>query len=437
MPIDSNIALGFKPHTEIQDPTNALAKFMQIQGLQQQNQLGQMKMDEHRSGVERTNRLNALMGQDYADDAARESAMIKGGFVDEAGKLGTQRRANQKSDLEHTAKRLELFGQGTGWVMKNPTMQNVQAMVNHWEQSGLVTKAEAQQKLAEFARDPTPEGIARYATMGYQAALSARDQLPSFETRNLGGTTDTLRRDPVTGAVTVVNSAKNSAAPGDLLAHDDRVKARVQADRHHTDTQGNLEYKQDAEGNWVALPKKAGAGPIVGAPVMGADGKPLAGASKTPMEFTKGMTGVNELNKALDTYEQVLKEVGGPDALALGEKRAKLQGAYTALKMGLKNAYELGALTGPDVGVLEGALVDPTSPKIMLTDIPAQITQTRSYLKNRESALETTYGKTNPAKKNAPTTPAAPTKISNDEQYAALKPGTEFVGPDGVTRRKP
>ncbi len=117
MPIDASIALGVKP-VQLEDPTNALAKVLQVRGLQQQQQLGQMQADEYRTGVERKNKLYGVLAQDYAAPEARESALMKSGFADEAMKFGKDRRDSAKADadrqkveLESHLKRFELAGQ--------------------------------------------------------------------------------------------------------------------------------------------------------------------------------------------------------------------------------------------------------------------------------------------------------------------------------------
>ena len=56
------------------------------------------------------------------------------------------------------------------------------------------------------------------ADLAFRAALSGKDQLPKIETRNLGGTSDTISTDPVTGAVKTVNSVKNTQSPDSVAA---------------------------------------------------------------------------------------------------------------------------------------------------------------------------------------------------------------------------
>jgi hypothetical protein len=76
----------------------------------------------------------------------------------------------------------------------------------------------AQQMLAEIEANPTPENISRLATMAYQQALSAKDQLPKYETRDLGGQTVTQATDPVSGRTSVVGALRNSQSPNNAAS---------------------------------------------------------------------------------------------------------------------------------------------------------------------------------------------------------------------------
>lgn len=120
-------------------------------------------------------------------------------------------------------------------------------------------------------------------------------------------------------------------------------------------------------------------------------GSPLSPPPKAPpAEFSKSVTGLQELQNGLNSFEKTLKDNSGSSPVALGKRRAALQGAFTALQMGLKNAFELGALAGPDLDLLNGMLVDPTSVKATLLGdkgIAEQISQARQYLRNRAAAV--------------------------------------------------
>ena len=143
------------------------------------------------------------------------------------------------------------------------------------------------------------------------------------------------------------------------------------------------------------------------------NGQPVGAKDKTPpVEFTKSVAGLKELSNGLDSYEKTLKENGGYSPLSTGAQRANLQSGYTALMMGMKNAFELGALAGPDVEILSGMLIDPTSPKgIALGDkgIAAQQERAREYIRNRGRAVYEAHNKPVPPEYvGKPQGPAAP-----------------------------
>jgi hypothetical protein len=58
--IDSSIPLGVRP-AQFESPANAMAKVLQLQGMQQDQQMNTMKADEYRRGVDRQNRLDQLL----------------------------------------------------------------------------------------------------------------------------------------------------------------------------------------------------------------------------------------------------------------------------------------------------------------------------------------------------------------------------------------
>jgi len=140
-------------------------------------------------------------------------------------------------------------------------------------------------------------------------------------------------------------------------------------------------------------------------PVMQA-GQPLGAKPKdTPVEFKKSVAGLNELENGLKSYEAVLQK-HGTGVTATKEARAELRGAFTAVQMGLKNAMELGALAGPDLDLLNGMLLDPTSPRSVFLGskgLQQQIDTARDYLGNRGRAVYEAHQQPVPDKYLKPT----------------------------------
>jgi hypothetical protein len=81
-----------------------------------------------------------------------------------------------------------------------------------------------------------------------------------------------------------------------------------------------------------------------------------------PVGAQQHQRSLQNLESSLGAYEALLKDFDPQSKDQVTDaKRAAIKSAYTDLQMGLKGAYELGAITGPDMEILQGALTDPTS----------------------------------------------------------------------------
>jgi hypothetical protein len=81
-----------------------------------------------------------------------------------------------------------------------------------------------------------------------------------------------------------------------------------------------------------------------------------------------------------------------------------MQAKYTALLMGVKDLYTLGALTGPDMSIIESQLTNPASWSGAFTSqkgFEAQIKVIEDMLKRTSTNLENTYGRVPKATKSA------------------------------------
>lgn len=432
---------------------------LQLAGQQRQNALASLmygqQVKDAQAKADESNALRRIAsgwGADTTDDQRIASLRSAGmpGLMDRADALEKQSLERQKAkasvgkDQAETLKQqLESLKFLAGGVMANPTPENAAGALAMWER---LTGQQASEDRAALAQLTTPEQIKQWAA---SKALTADKLLPQVQIRNTGGTTDTLAIDPLTGKPAVTSSIRNTQSPdsaasvaatirGQDVSAATAAAGRAQSERHFQATQSNAGQQYDADRGVIVNTRTGEARPVT------SGGQPLGAKDKpAPEAYSKGMSGINELTGALDNYERELKAAGGPDAMATGAKRAKLQAAFTAVQMGLKNAMELGALAGPDVAILSGMLVDPTSMKagVLLNNdgLSEQIAQTRNYLKNREVALAGTYNRPNPMQRAQGSAPTgnAPAQIKGDADYAALPSGSLFIGPDGKTRRKP
>ncbi len=244
--LDPNIILQAR-QPQIESPMNNLAKLMQVQGLQQQNQLGQLKMDEHRVAGERRNKLASLLSGQYETPEARESALLSGGFMDEATKLGTDRRANQKSDLEIDTSRQKLateryttFKKTLGALESRPDLSKdlVTQVGQELVSAGIIPAEMYRASIANMPDDPNAlrqrlrEGVAAQMTPEQMFTVFApkpekidsgqtigfRDTNPNSPTygQNTGGA-------PVQKQMTPGEVASNRVAQGNLAVSQSRL----------------------------------------------------------------------------------------------------------------------------------------------------------------------------------------------------------------------
>jgi len=128
-----------------------------------------------------------------------------------------------------------------------------------------VQRGEIPQPLAEAIARSIPQDPAQFDQWKLRAIVGLTDPAkmaellkPVLQTRNTGGTTDTLAIDPITGKVTVTNSVKNTQSP-DSVAATGLGFARLSEDKRHNAA------SEDAAGEALSKPFE----------VTGSDGNPV------------------------------------------------------------------------------------------------------------------------------------------------------------------
>lgn len=320
MPVNAGI------YSQIQSPEpvsrlDSLARAYKLQDMQQGAQMNALKMDEYQRGVQRQNRLQQLLSG--ADEAGAPDALLKGGFLQESTALRKSKAENAQSDaktketLVATAlKRLEAAGQAFGYVKDNPTPEAAQQAVSYLMENGIWDQPTAQAALARVQENPTPEAIRALATQAYQSALSAKDQLPKYETRNLGGRSLVNAINPVTGQVTeaasnaITQSADNAASQATsrannaaTIAQSERTSLRADArSREATSAAMSKPFEvtgPDGQPVLVQQDKKGNIVPVEGYSPKGGTGKPLpAGVVKQITEARDNAVTMDRLNSS-------------------------------------------------------------------------------------------------------------------------------------------
>jgi hypothetical protein len=135
-------------------------------------------------------------------------------------------------------------------------------------------------------------------------------------------------------------------------------------------------------------------------------GQPVGSKKEAPVKFNDTDMQLAGLAGSLKDFKE---EVGknlftGAKFLPSGADTSRMTAKYTALLMGVKDLYTLGALTGPDMSIIESQLTNPASwsGKFKTKEgFNEQVKVIEDMLKRSTTNLETTYGRVPKASRKA------------------------------------
>jgi hypothetical protein len=111
-------------------------------------------------------------------------------------------------------------------------------------------------------------------------------------------------------------------------------------------------------------------------------------------DFKKQTLALDNLESALTDYEAALDKYGSMESF--GEGKGILENAYANVLIQAKEAANLGALTGPDMGIMNQMVIAPNSGGQLwaggATGVKGQISNFRSQLKTKRNNLNSLYG---------------------------------------------
>lgn len=220
MALNPNIILGYQS-PDILSPEEKQAKAANLQNILLGQKSAQLEYD--------TKNKQMQDDQAYKDyfkanpkatgDDLRSAGFVKQGY--DADKFSTeQARAkseNMKLQLENVKAKAEFGGQAANYVLKNPTIQNAHMAIDSLLQRGIITPEEAQAEKSTIPQDESQ--IAGWAEGHVRQAVSIKDQLAKYETKDAGGTVQTQQIDPITGQVKTVNTINKTQSPDNIATN--------------------------------------------------------------------------------------------------------------------------------------------------------------------------------------------------------------------------
>jgi len=135
-------------------------------------------------------------------------------------------------------------------------------------------------------------------------------------------------------------------------------------------------------------------------------GAPVSSKREAPAKFNDTDMQLSGLAGSLKEFKDEVKKnmFTGARFTPTGSDTARMQAKYTALLMGVKDLYTLGALAGPDMSIIESQLTNPASWSGKFTSqkgFEEQVKVIEDMLKRTAGNLENTYNRPPRATKKA------------------------------------
>lgn len=335
--LDPSIILGAR-QPQIESPVNNLARLLQVQGAQQANQLNQLKMDEYRSGVERKNKLASLLGGQYETPEAMEDAVLRGGYIEEAGQLRKSRSdaAKAKADMGKTGaetEKIQIANQREKLGLVGQLLNGVKDQATYDQ-----ARITAQQNGLDVSNMP-PQYDPAMVAQKLQQALTVDQQLAQVWKQkgydlDVRKQTETERNNKVQNSI---SQGQLGVARGNLNLRQQELEQQRNAPRG--------QFIQTDQGYVLADPRTGKVQPVVGE-----DGKPIQGKAATK-NLTEGQAKANLFGSRMVEADRIL---------------SGLEGKYNPMAVNAKMA----AGEAPVVGGLAGAVGN-----LMLSDEGQQAEQ--------------------------------------------------------------
>lgn len=334
--------------SRIQSPYEQQNMLSQVLQGVNQNRMAEMQMRQAEAAQEKQNRLSSILSANYETPEMRDTALTRGGFIDEAQKLsksrleGAQTQATTQKTLADAEKvklataieKIGTVGQLLGGVRDQVTYDQARAQAQAMGLDVSNMPPQYDPALVEQKR-------AQSLNMEQQLAQVWKQKGYDLDVQKFGET-----------------KRSNLASEG-LQKRGQDITVRGQ----------NLTDARGREANALKSQEiQMGGKPPPGYRWNGANLEAIPGGpgDKLPESQQKQVVGVNNLSNAISEYRDELKKFGTFDA-ASPDKRAAMGTKYNNMMLQAKEAYNLGVLNGPDLDILTAVITDPRSLKGVIT----------------------------------------------------------------------
>jgi hypothetical protein len=465
MALDPNIALGVR-QIEMPNQLAQYAQLSQIQNAQQANQLSQMQMAEYeRARREEENTRNFLAKADLADPNIRMQLLT--GYGKAGREIATTLTAADKARSEDLARQTKLaqdtqtMYQNISGIISNKAdaAKFLQLVVNDPAmKDSPLTKIPLMQQIARIPEDPAGlDDWKKQFALGATKYITENKPVTFAQDTGTGGRV--MSRPGLGGPATLVPGSEFTKG---MTFADQNAAARLAFDKSKFEFEKanpTMSIQEDPSGLLAVNNRTGVATPVVYGPTgfqaapaaapgasmmrqppaalpsqrtpaipgmasvldqtaapaampmpaeVGArmPGMPVGGKKEAPVKFNDTDMQLAGLAGSLkDFKEEINKNLfTGAKYLPSGADTSRMTAKYTALLMGVKDLYTLGALTGPDMSIIESQLTNPASwsGKFKTKEgFNEQVKVIEDMLKRSTTNLETTYGRVPKASKRA------------------------------------
>jgi hypothetical protein len=310
------------------------------------------------------------------------------------GKIAETRAKTQSSEFDLQNKKLDFTLQAVGAAS---TPEKAIYHITQGVKNGVFSMQEASNEIAQLS-NITPEGYAQYRMNALQRTLAAKDQLdviaPKIDQMDTGSS--------------FVATQANRFQPGYGRPMPGMAPTPKTATISERTAQGNLALAQSQEawkranpGYEIIQTETGSVGVNKNNPrdvvPISIDGQAV-GMKPPPAKLIEVDTQLSALAGSLKAFkdEVAKRKITGAKGLFTGEDTANMTSKYTSLLMGVKDLYTLGALTGPDMGIIENQLQNPATWAGAMTSkkaFDAQIQTIEDMLRRNHINTETAFGR--------------------------------------------